>query len=81
MRSRQSLERPIFWQRGISRSQASLCYAKIAPATPRRGDFAGRCCAHAEAAGQMPKSELRDLVGVIARPAAPIVQACRMARS
>jgi hypothetical protein len=41
MRSRQSLERPIFGQRGISRPQLSLCYAKIAPAGLHRGDFDG----------------------------------------
>jgi len=40
---------------------ASLCYAKIAPAALHCGDFDGHCCEHAEAAGAMPKSELRDL--------------------
>jgi hypothetical protein len=60
---------------------ASLCYAKIAPAALHRGDFDGRCCEHAEAAGAMPKSELRDLVRAIAGPAAPIMQAPWMARS
>jgi hypothetical protein len=60
---------------------ASLCYAKIAPAALHRGDFDGHCDERAEAAGAMPKSELRDFFGVIAGPAAPIMQACRMARS
>jgi len=60
---------------------ASLCYAKIAPAAVHRGDFDGRCCAHAEAAGRMPKSELRDFVRAIADPAAPIMHASWMARS
>jgi len=40
---------------------ASWCYAKIAPAALRHGDFAGHCGERAEAAGAMPKSELRDL--------------------
>jgi hypothetical protein len=35
----------------------------------------------AEAAGRMPKSELRDFVHVIIEPAAPIMRATRMARS
>jgi hypothetical protein len=60
---------------------ASLCYAKIAPAALHRGDFDGHCCEHAEAAGAMPKSELRDFIRVIAGPAAPIMQARWMARS
>jgi len=59
---------------------ASLCYAKIAPAALHRGDFDGRCCERAEAAGAMPKSELRDFVRVIVDPAAPIMQTPRMAR-
>jgi len=59
---------------------ASLCYAKIAPAALHRGDFDGRCCERAEAAGAMPKSELRDFVRVIVDPAAPIMQSPRMAR-
>jgi hypothetical protein len=60
---------------------ASLCYAKIAPAALHRGDFDRHCCEHTEAAGAMPKSELRDFVGVIAGAAAPVVQEPRMARS
>jgi hypothetical protein len=36
---------------------------------------------HAEAAGRMPKSGLRDFVRVIIDPAAPIMRAPRMARS
>jgi len=59
---------------------ASWCYAKIAPDALHRGDFAGHCGEHAEAAGAMPKSELRDLVRVIVGPAAPTMQAPRMAR-
>jgi len=59
---------------------ASLCYAKIAPAALHCGDFDGHCCEHAEAAGAMPKSELRDFVRVIVGPAAPTMQAPRMAR-
>jgi hypothetical protein len=59
---------------------ASLCYAKIAPAALHRGDFDGRYREYAEAAGPMPKSELRDLVGVMAGAAAPVMQAPRMAR-
>jgi hypothetical protein len=81
MRSRQSLERPIFWQRGIGVFAASLCHAKIAPATLHGGVFDGRCFEHAEAAGPMPKSGLWDFVRGIAGPAARIVQACSMARS
>jgi len=61
--------------------KASLCYAKIAPAALRRGEFDGHCCEQAEAAGRVPKSELRDFVRVIVGPAAPIMQAPRMARS
>jgi hypothetical protein len=57
---------------------ASLCYAKIAPAALRRGDFDGHCCEDAEAAGRMPESGLRDFVRVIAGPA---LQAPWMARS
>jgi hypothetical protein len=41
---------------------ASLCYAKIAPAALHRGDFDGHCDERAEAAGAMPKSELRDFL-------------------
>jgi len=60
---------------------ASLCYAKIEPAALHRGDFGGRRCEQAEAAGRMPKSELRDFVGAIVGPAAPIAHASWMARS
>jgi len=59
---------------------ASWCYAKIAPAALRHGDFAGHCGERAEAAGAMLKSELRDFVRVIVGPAAPTMQAPRMAR-
>jgi hypothetical protein len=59
---------------------ASLCYAKIEPAALHRGDFGGRRCEQAEAAGRMPKSELRDFVGAVG-PAAPIAHASWMARS
>jgi hypothetical protein len=52
---------------------ASLCHAKIAPAALHRGDFDGHCCDHAEAAGAMPESELRDFVRVMVGAAAPIV--------
>jgi hypothetical protein len=45
---------------------ASLCHAKITPAALHRGDFDGRYSEHAETAGPMPKSELRDFVDVIA---------------
>jgi hypothetical protein len=45
---------------------ASLCHAKIAPAALHRGDFDGRYSEHAETAGPMPKSELRDFIDVIA---------------
>jgi hypothetical protein len=62
-------------------STASLFHAKITPAALHRGVFAGRCREHAEAAGRMPKSELRNLVRVIVGPAAPTVQAPRMAPS
>jgi hypothetical protein len=62
-------------------STASLCYAKIAPAALHRGDFAGGYREHAEAAGAIPKSELRNFVGVIACAQAPIMEASRMARS
>jgi hypothetical protein len=60
---------------------ASLCYAKIAPGALHRGDFDGHGCDHAEAAGAMPKFELRDLVGVMVGAAAPTMQAPLMARS
>jgi hypothetical protein len=60
---------------------ASLCYAKIAPAALQRSDLSGRCGEYAEAAGAMPKSELRDFVRVIVGPAAPIAQPAWMARS
>jgi hypothetical protein len=66
---------------GIGVFAASLCYAKIAPATLHRGVFDGCCLEHAEAAGPMPKSGLWDFVRGIAGPAARIVQACSMARS
>src|SRR5712671_878435 len=46
-------------------SPASLCYAKIAPAGLHRGDFDGGYSEYAEAAGAIPKSELRDFVRVI----------------
>jgi len=59
---------------------ASWCHAKIAPAALRHGDFAVHCGERAEAAGAMPKSELRDFVRVIVDPAAPIMQSPRMAR-
>src|SRR5258708_15778302 len=60
---------------------ASLCYAKIAPGALHRGDFDGHCCEHTETAGAMPKSEVRDFVGVMVGAAAPTMQAPRMARS
>jgi len=60
---------------------ASLCYAKIAPGALHRGDFDGHCCEGTEAAGAMPKSELRDFVGVMVGAAAPTMQVPRMARS
>jgi len=59
---------------------ASWCYAKIAPAALRHGDFAGHCGERAEAAGAIPKSALRDFVRVIVGPTAPTMQGPRMAR-
>jgi hypothetical protein len=60
---------------------ASLCYAKITPAALHHGDFDGHTCEQAEAAGQVPESEVRGFVRVTAGRAAPIIQASWMARS
>jgi hypothetical protein len=81
MQSRQSLERPTFWQRGISRPQLHCAMRKSRQPRCTPAISTATSSDRAEAAGRMPKSELRDFVHVIIEPAAPIMRATRMARS
>jgi hypothetical protein len=55
----------------MRKSRQPLCSAAISPAA----------AAHTPKLLDKCRNPLRDFVGVIASPAAPIVQACRMARS
>jgi hypothetical protein len=80
VRSRQSPASNFLAAR-IGAFDASLCYAKITPATLHRGEFRGHGSEAAEAAGGNPKFRLskfahRDAVGAL-----PAVSAPRMAAS
>jgi hypothetical protein len=55
MQSRQSGERPIFWQRGIAVLAAPRCYAKITPAALQRGNPDVGARQAVEDAGHNPK--------------------------
>jgi hypothetical protein len=65
-------KRPIFWQRRIAVSVASLCHAKIKPAALQRGEFADRRRKAAEAAVRNPKFRLSRFGQQIAESAAPV---------
>jgi hypothetical protein len=79
MQSRQSPERPNFWQRRIGAFTTLLCYAKIAPAAPHRGEFAGRRRTRAEVVGRKLKFGLRGFSPRIDRATAPPVRTVKMA--
>jgi hypothetical protein len=81
MRVAPTLKRPIFWQPGIAVFAASLCYAKITPATLHRGEYRRRCRESAEAAAANPKFGLHDFPRVSAGAAMTTLEAARMAAS
>jgi hypothetical protein len=79
MQSRQSPERPNFWQRRIGAFTTLLCYAKIAPAALRRGEIASRRRTRGEAVGRKLKFGLRGFSPCARRAAAPPVETVGMA--
>jgi len=79
MQSRQSPERPIFWQCRIAAFTTLWCYAKITPAALHRGEFASRRRARAEVVGRKLKFGLRGFSPRARRAAAPAVQTVGMA--
>jgi hypothetical protein len=51
---------------GIATFTASCCYARIAPAALRRGDFENRCVENAEALGCGPEFQSGDFPRIVA---------------